>query len=70
MNESQTFGVQKQAFHSGLVGAAVEGRGTVVVTTAGGNGKIPAILLATPHVPARIYAMLPLNSSPRQPEAE
>ena len=40
MNESQTFGVQEQAFHSGLVGTAVESRVAVVVTAAGGDGKI------------------------------
>jgi len=45
---------------------AVESGVAVVVTAAGGNGKIPAILLATPNVPARIYAMLPPDFSPRR----
>lgn len=47
-------------------GVAVEGRVAVVVTAAGGNGKIPAIFLATSHVPAKIYAMLSPNSNPRR----
>jgi len=64
VNESQTFGVQEQAFHSGLVGTAVESRVAVVVTAAGGDGKISAIFLATPHVPAGIYAMLPAEFQP------
>ena len=45
-------------------GVAVESGVAVVVTTAGGNGKFPAIFLATPHVPARIYAMLPAEFQP------
>jgi len=62
--EAQTFGVQEQAFQSGRADAAVESGVAVVVTTAGGNGKFPAIFLATPHVPAGIYAMLPAEFQP------